>query len=42
MGFKKQLDGISERIINDTSCEAFNDKKLTILTRARIARLLVL
>jgi len=42
MGFKKQLDGISDRIINDTSCDAFNEKKLTILTRARIARLLVL
>lgn len=40
--FKKQLDGVSAKLINDTTGDAFNDKELTIVTRARIARLLVL
>lgn len=40
--FKKQLDGISTKMVADTTGDAFNDKELTIVTRARIARLLVL
>jgi len=40
--FKKQLDEMSGKLITDTTGDAFNDKELTIITRARIARLLVL
>lgn len=40
--FKKQLDGASEKMMRDMSGDAFNDTELTIVTRARIARLMVL
>lgn len=40
--FKNQLDGMSQKILADKKGDAFNDKELTIITRARIARLLVL
>gem|GEM_PF-2921212 len=33
---------MSGKLITDTTGDAFNDKELTIITRARIARLLVL
>lgn len=40
--FKKQLDSVTHKLVHDTTGDAFNDKELTIVTRARIARLLVL